>query len=1128
MDLFAEELKVLGGFRLSRFAVLNWGTFDQKIWEMAPGGDNSLLTGNIGSGKSTLVDGLTTLLVPPRKLAFNKAAGAEDKERSLESYFHGYYTSQQETTGKARSIGLRHSDHYSVLLATFHSAALKEHVSLAQVFSLKSGEKKVQRLYVFSRRALQIEQDFCDFGTQILALRKRLRKDNQIELFDNFAPYQQAFSKCLGLGSDGKALELFNQTISMKSVGSVTDFVRQNMLEQPAVEEQLQELERNYDDLKRLHDAVVAARKKVELLTPVIKSGAEAAEFAKEKDHLMASRDAIDGFMAIKAIALYQARMSKNEQQLSKLELQKTSQEEEKSTLENRQYSLLDQIREQGGGRLQQIDHDISRLAKQRDDSVKLYHNYQTLTQALSLSDDLDVDRFISNRAHARTLTENFTAELNALEADQDETKHQQRTLNEQRIVTRDELDALRQRQSNIPARQLAIREKLCQTLNVPESRIPFVGELIQVKPGEQAWQGAIERVLHNFALSLMVPEDLYVKVTEFVENTHLKSRVVYYRVASPQTVDWKTPDQSSLIGKIEVKSDSEHFDWLYAELQKRFDYICCEELSDFRRHPKAITLHGQVKSGGLRHEKDDRHALSDQSRYVLGWSNADKIRFLTQQLQSYETQLAKVEASLAELRHKRGSFETLNRHSHNLADFPFSFDQLNWPQVANQITELQQEKQRLEESSDQLKLLQTELFLVQEQIRDMASQYQHLLKEIGKTQQILEDDQAVVEVKQQLANSISKVVRAECFPTLETIYDQQIAGAVMRIDMLDNQTTELRRVCNDRINSLGDKQKRREENMVKSMQIFSDAFPADVQETDQSVDALPDYQRLLQRLQEEDLPRHEARFKEMLNRDTIRAMALFRSHLDRQEEEIDSRVRLINESLYQLDYQQGTFIEIASIHSADVDIRDFKQRLKECVEYSTDDSLYSEEKFERVKSLIEQMRNEPRWTQKVVDVRYWYLFNVLERYREDGTEKECYSDSGGKSGGQKEKLAYSILAAAILLQYRLVSSSQQVTANTKRRFNLVVIDEAFARGSKDSTRFGLELFGKLGLQLLLVTPMQKLDVIEHYVRHVHFVDQKNNRSMLLNMSIEDYRQRLQQHKSLQTYKELIAEIDDA
>lgn len=54
----------LAGFRLHRLEVLNWGTFDKRIWRFDLNGHNALLTGNIGSGKSTLVDAITTLLVP--------------------------------------------------------------------------------------------------------------------------------------------------------------------------------------------------------------------------------------------------------------------------------------------------------------------------------------------------------------------------------------------------------------------------------------------------------------------------------------------------------------------------------------------------------------------------------------------------------------------------------------------------------------------------------------------------------------------------------------------------------------------------------------------------------------------------------------------------------------------------------------------------------------------------------------------------------------------------------------------------------------------------------------------------------------------------------------------------------
>ena len=84
-ELSFEEDDELGGFRLYRFEMLNWGTFDKNVRIITLNGRNTLLTGEIGSGKSTIVDAITTLLVPPQQLSYNKAAGAESKERTLRS-----------------------------------------------------------------------------------------------------------------------------------------------------------------------------------------------------------------------------------------------------------------------------------------------------------------------------------------------------------------------------------------------------------------------------------------------------------------------------------------------------------------------------------------------------------------------------------------------------------------------------------------------------------------------------------------------------------------------------------------------------------------------------------------------------------------------------------------------------------------------------------------------------------------------------------------------------------------------------------------------------------------------------------------------------------------------------------
>ena len=122
-----------------------------------------------------------------------------------------------------------------------------------------------------------------------------------------------------------------------------------------------------------------------------------------------------------------------------------------------------------------------------------------------------------------------------------------------------------------------------------------------------------------------------------------------------------------------------------------------------------------------------------------------------------------------------------------------------------------------------------------------------------------------------------------------------------------------------------------------------------------------------------------------------------------------------------------------------------------------------SEQKFLQVKRIIERFRGregqseaDQKWTRLVTDVRNWYTFTASERYREDDSEYETYADSGGKSGGQKEKLAYTILAASLAYQFKL-----EWGAAKSRTFRFAVIDEAFGRGSDESTRFALELFGR-------------------------------------------------------------------
>ncbi|TSE35228.1 putative exonuclease SbcCD, C subunit [Tepidimonas charontis] len=300
-------------------------------------------------------------------------------------------------------------------------------------------------------------------------------------------------------------------------------------------------------------------------------------------------------------------------------------------------------------------------------------------------------------------------------------------------------------------------------------------------------------------------------------------------------------------------------------------------------------------------------------------------------------------------------------------------------------------------------------------------------------------------------------------------------------------------------------------ERIVNAMRGFKEAFKAETVEMDASLAALPEYERMLEGLQRDDLPRFEARFKELLNVNTINEIAQFNAQLNRGRERIKERVERINLSLQAIDYNPGRYITLVASPSPDAEIREFQQALRACTEGTltgSADETYSEAKFLQVKAIIDRFRGreglldiDRRWATKVIDVRNWFLFSASERWRADGAEHEHYSDSGGKSGGQKEKLAYTVLAASLAYQFGL-----EWGAVRSRSFRFVVIDEAFGRGSDESARYGLRLFQQLNLQLLIVTPLQKIHIIEPYVASVGFVHNEGGRdSRLRCLSIEAY-----------------------
>jgi uncharacterized protein YPO0396 len=204
------------------------------------------------------------------------------------------------------------------------------------------------------------------------------------------------------------------------------------------------------------------------------------------------------------------------------------------------------------------------------------------------------------------------------------------------------DLEALRRHGSNLDPRLLAARQLLAERLQVPESRLPFVGELIQVRGDEAGWTGAIERVLGSFARTLVVPEAQYLAASEIIDAQFLGTRLVYEKVGpGAESPDGEKPGEASLLGKVEL-AEGPYRGWLAQRLRQRFDYACVEHPSEFRRYSRAVTRAGQVKHSATLHEKDDRRRVDDRATWVLGFSTEAKEAELERQLVAANALLAR------------------------------------------------------------------------------------------------------------------------------------------------------------------------------------------------------------------------------------------------------------------------------------------------------------------------------------------------------------------------------------------------------------------------------------------------------------------------------------------------------
>jgi uncharacterized protein YPO0396 len=1033
---------------------------------------------------------------------YNQAAGGEGRrERTESSYVQGAYAQSVDTDGGGRqqTLKLRPKDTYTILLASFTNAVVNKTVTAAQVLWIANGD--FNKFYVLAQHPLSIREHFqLPPSGKISDLRSRLKKTPGIEVYDTFKDYGAKIRRHFHMRSE-KAMNLFNQIVSIKEVGDLNEFVRKHMLEDVDVRTSIDTLRGNYHDLTTSYEAIVKARKQLTMLLPLVKEGANYQTYTERIENLDRQLQVLPYFMDVLMLDLLQTAWTKTNEDI-KLETQRKAQAQTTLDSQRQQERELYAALQNNSAvrRIQELEREINHARERLGDKQQRANEYCKLTQQLGLPAADSPERFILNQQQAREQSVGYQSQIETMWGEQ-----QQLSVDEYRLITslqdlREEIDQLRQRKSQIPTEQLKIRQMICKRLKFDESDLPFIGELLQVRDSDYQWEPAIQRLLNSFARRLLVPNDVYKNVRSFVDREHLGGRLVYYRVQNqPAYVSDTHLRDESVFHKLKIYPDTPYENWLKERLMADYDYICSDTLESFDRETRALTQQGQIKHGHNHYEKDDRSDIKDRRNYVLGWNNEGKVQALQEEFHRQTAEYQQVRAKLQTAKERENHLRDLARIADDLLKFT-EWSRLDVETERRQIAQYEREIQGLQASSDTYKTLQQQY----EQVERSVLESEKIVQQIQKILTTYQNDLEHYETRGRRCEGRLKEIDLEAYqPDFERI--ETDLKTIPTLDELEDVQRDLREKYQSSRSSLTGTLTRTRTAIESIMRDFALTYPQETEEVDISVAALGWYLERVKRLETDDLPAHEDRFRKLLNNSIRHSINVFHQNLEKHEGIIRRRIEQLNQSLAQIAYTNSTYIKLIARQTQQKEVVEFRQLLRNSYVNvgAADEEAENQRVFANIRDLIQRFEKDPRWTTLVTDVRNWLDFSAEERLMSDHSVHEYYQSSSGKSGGQKAKLAYTILASAIADQYGL--NEAEIRAET---FRFVVIDEVFSKSDEANSRFAMDLFKQLGLQVLVVTPADKIQIVEPYIGSCHYVwnNEQGNCSQLETITVEQLR----------------------
>ncbi|MGP4030464.1 ATP-binding protein [Pseudarthrobacter sp. 1C304] len=1126
-----------GQMRLALVQVVNWGTF-HGAHTMHVDRNGTLLTGNSGVGKSTLFDAMLRVFdARPRsnEAAAQRAGGAVEDKRTTFTYMRGKVGDKAVGEGSA-SAYQRPGATWSAVALTFDNAA-GTRVTVSALFDLpKNGtESSVGRYYLIDNKPLDLAalEGIAEKRFTKAAL-DAIFPDAQV--FDVHKAFAERFRRLLGINSD-QALPLLRVIQAGKGLGgSVNNFFRDQVLDAPATLAAADDVVEEFSNLMSIRQRLEDVRQQRDQLAPVPGLNKDYAQSLLDANRLRElAGEEFEAYRQQLAVTVHEKTLARFKDLAQAKAKELGAERGIRDGLAKELRQLEADYNNQGGNAISAIEQSLEnarvglKLRQQVEESAR-----KALSDA-GLELQWSAAGWELAHEHAAARSAELKDDSEALKELRFEAFDGHATRKRELAAAQQELFSLKTRKSLLPPSSIENRSAIAAATGVPEERMPFGGELIDLAEGQEQWRPAAERALRSLATTLLVPGEHFAAVTRYLNDHSVRGALRAVDVSKPLAGGALAVEDAAdgdLLTKLDILRTGPSADageWIRERIALDFAYPCVEDPDQLAGLDKGLSLGGVVKRNRHTVEKDDR--FTSRQDYVLGFDNAAKLELVAAQVEDLQQELAKA-AELAQSREE--SHQGMTRQLEALRRV--AEDHRPWEQVSAAVAadELARIEQRLKDAL----AAQADLEPLRAGIEAARSKHQSSTEAAA----VLQSEYKALDSQLSAADSLLDAARARLAQSppsdaTATALEQYFAefggvGDVTEMHELDNLANQVRARLLAELHAAESRGQATSERLTRIFEGFVREWGTSISaDHGTSIGAAGEFEARYHAIVSDGLPAQEAEFRQFFNQRTHESFSTLLHLLDEERRSITSRILPLNGILSEVNFHEGSFLELDIKQTLPATAKQFKDAIQNALKVrhtrpgktanpaapgaEADDDAELTNRYKSLETLVKRLGSQTpedrRWRAEVLDVR-GHLFIQCKEHREvqaaktakgggkNGagkagavkTEVFMHADTGSMSGGERQRFTAFIMAAA--LSYQLGIAEQGFTT-----YGTVMMDEAFVLASEEFAGAGIKALHEFGFQLLLAAPENVIDLSRHLGSVTEILrDKRTNRSGVL------------------------------